>query len=66
MRIYLKNNEIDFVIESLNYTIFAFENYKDYPDYKFQKGRIAEAKEVRQTFIDARNKYNEIKKGRKK
>jgi len=65
MRIYLNVNQVGFTIESLDYTILAFNKYQDYPDEEFRKKRIAEAEKVRQIFRDARNKYNEIKKGGK-
>lgn len=65
MRIYLKINEVEFILESLEYTIKAFNEYRNYPDKKFKQERIAEAEKVRQIFKDARNKYKNQKKGGK-
>lgn len=65
MRIYLKINQVEFILESLEYTIKDFNEYQHYPYKKFKQERIAEAEKVRQIFRDARNKYKNQKKGGK-
>ncbi|MBA7519306.1 hypothetical protein ES705_11384 [subsurface metagenome] len=65
MRIYLKINQVEFVLESLEATIKTFSEYQHYPDKKFKQERITEAEKVRQIFRDARNKYKNQKKGGK-
>ena len=65
MRIYLKINEVEFILESLEATIKSFNEYQNYPDKKFKKKRITEAEKIRQKFRDTRNKYNKNEKGGK-
>ena len=65
MRIYLKINQVEFILETLEATIKTFNEYQHYPDKKFKQERIAEAEKVRQIFRDARNKYNKNEKGGK-
>lgn len=35
------------LVESLEYTIQAFRDYRDYPSYEFKQQRIAEAEALR-------------------
>lgn len=50
----LTSSEIDLILESLNYTKRAFENYQYYPSYQFKLDRIAEVDRIRSKILEAR------------
>jgi hypothetical protein len=54
MRVSLKKSEAELVIQSLNYTRRAFENYT-YPTYAFKVERIKEVEEVIGKFRKAKS-----------
>jgi hypothetical protein len=42
----LTKEDCKFILESLKYTVLAFENYKTYPSYEYKLKRINDAREV--------------------
>jgi hypothetical protein len=42
----LTNQERELLLQSLDFTLRAFENYQGYPDYEFKCRRIAEVKRL--------------------
>ena len=42
----LTKKDLEFVLESLKYTKFKFEDYQQYPSYEYQQERIKEVQEV--------------------
>lgn len=44
-------SDCELILDSLHFTIRAFEQYQYYPSYEFKTKRIAEAKNVRAKMI---------------
>tara|TARA_R110002051_G_scaffold325756_1_gene430875 strand:+ start:5520 stop:5678 length:159 start_codon:yes stop_codon:yes gene_type:complete len=42
----LNKKDLQFILESLQYTKLKFENYEQYPSYEFKQGRINDVNEV--------------------
>lgn len=42
----LTSNDFAMILESLQYTKRAFENYKHYPSYEFKRNRIKEVDDL--------------------
>jgi hypothetical protein len=51
-------NEIDVILESLKYTVLAFENYQGYPSFEFKQTRIKEVNDVALKLRDMRIEIN--------
>ena len=57
MRIYLSKTDVLLVLESLNYTRRAFQNYK-YPTSEFQRSRLDEVDAIRAKILKAKARAN--------
>ena len=56
----LNLKDLNFILESLEYTRLKFEDYQGYPSHEFKQQRLSDVKEV---MVKVRDLIEEIKKG---